>query len=185
MKSKWDDLDYLRQHLERALEDIYRSYQPEFMRVLKREWPSLDQNTCLDIFQDAVILVWTNVKNGNLTHLSSTLSTYLCGIGKNLASGYMRKQGRVSYFDEMLDFLRSGESSAELDFLQREEMELIWKFIDQMDEPYHSVLTLTFKYELSSAEIAEIMNAASDVVVRVQRNRGVKQLKALLKTHLI
>lgn len=184
MKSKWDDLDYLRQHLERALEDIYRFYQPEFIRVLKRKWPALDQNTCLDMFQDAVILVWKKAKNGTL-RLDSTLSTYLCGIGKKLASGFMRKQGRVSYFDDMLDFLRSGESSPELDFLQRQELELIWKYIDQMDEPYHSVLTLTFKYELSSAEIAEIMNAASAEVVRVQRNRGVKQLKALLKTHLI
>ena len=185
MKSKWDDLDFLRQHLERALDDIYRFYQPEFIRVLKREWPFLDQNTCLDIFQDAVILVWKNVKNENLTHLSSTLSTYLCGIGKNLASAYMRKQGRVSHFDDMLDFLQAGESSPELDMLLREELEIIWKFIDQMEEPYHSVLTLTFKYELSSAEIAEIMNAASAVVVRVQRNRGLNQLKALLKTQLI
>ncbi|MCC6459617.1 MAG: sigma-70 family RNA polymerase sigma factor [Saprospiraceae bacterium] len=185
MKSAWDDLDHLKQHLERALDDLYQCYRPAFLRWLQAEYPNLDHHDRLDIFQDTVIVVWNNVRSERLSELRSTLWTYVCGIGKLLAMSKRRKQGRVSYVEDMTEYLKGMDSFSELEFMTRDELDLIWKYIDQLDEPYCSVLTLTFKYDLSSAEIAELMNAASAAVVRVQRNRGMNQLRQLVKTQQI
>ena len=185
MKSAWDDLDHLKQHLERALDDLYQCYRPAFLRWLQADYPTLDHHDRLDVFQDSIIVLWNNIRFERLTELRSSLWTYLCGIGKLLAMSRRRKRNRVSYEDDMAQYFQGDMVFSDSEFLTRDELDLIWKYIDQMDEPYCSVLTLTFKYDLSSAEIAELMNAANAAVVRVQRNRGMNQLRQLLKTQQI
>lgn len=183
MTSAWDDLDHLKRNLERAFEDIYRLYKLPFLRWLQKQWPTLKTEDHLDIFQDTVIQLWLNIQSGRLEVLTASLWTYMCSIGKYLASAYWRKTRRINYFDDMTKQLSEMDPDAENERLTAEMLEGIWQHIDQMEEPNRSILTLTFKYGMSSMEIAVVMNYSTKndaAVVRVQRARALKELKALL-----
>ena len=180
MKSEWDDLDHLKRNLERALKDIYRLYRLPFLGWLRKGWSSLVAEDHVDIFQDTVIQTWENVDSGRLEILHSSLWTYMCGIGKNIARAFWRKNKNLQYFDNMSDYLAEIDPDTEREKLSEEELANIWLHIDQMPEPNRSILTLTFKYGMTSAEIAEVMNYNSEngaTGVRVQRYRALNQLK--------
>ncbi len=182
MKSEWDDLDHLKRNLERAFTDIYRQYQRKLMHWLRLAWSALRLEDREDIFQDSVISTWENIDSGRLNALTN-LYSYIRGIADNLAHAFWRKQKRIHYFDDMFQFLAAIDPDAELEKLTAEQLAQIWAHIDQMNDPNRSILTLTFKYGMSSMEIAEVMHYSTEnqaAGVRQQRKRALDQLKKLL-----
>ena len=78
---------------EQVMAQLYNDYRAPFL-AWARKYFTLDDETLIDVFQDAVIVLYQNVVEEKLTQLDSSLKTYLFGIGKNLLYKRLRKTKR-------------------------------------------------------------------------------------------
>ncbi len=83
------------------------------------------------------------------------MDTWLCAIAKNL---YFKERKRHSrfHFGELTETMmhRTGEEDALARWEERQQVELIQRLLEEMEEPYRSVFTLRIYGELQFSEIA-------------------------------
>lgn len=92
---------------ERVLSYIYREYLPSVRNFLILN--NINQEEASDIFQDALIIIYRKVREGDLK-LSCEFKTYLISVARNLLLNSIRKKNRelklsdeYSYFEELDD----------------------------------------------------------------------------------
>ena len=102
----------------------------------------------------------------------SKLSTWLCGIAKNLYLTYLRKHPAHEDVDEAELFVNSAEEEA-LENLGRVEL---LKKLHELEEPYREVTYLRAFGGLSFAEIGEVMGKTENWA-RVTFYRGKEKLR--------
>jgi len=131
-----------------------------------------------DIFQDALIVLYHQIKKGNLT-LTSSLQTYLYSICRNLWLKKLRRSSReVELSDGLQQYVAIEEShlkTLEVD----EEKVVIAKFLNQLDKGCKEVLTYFYFEKIRMAEIAKRMGLSSEQVAKNKKAGCMKKLKAL------
>ena len=126
----------------------------------------------------------------------SKVSTWLFAIGLNLARASLRKKKRFDTLDEAgIDRLQpvfkagmptqraadwNPEKLAELS----ERRELVREAIQQLPEDYAMVVTLRDIDEMSTTEVAEMLNI-SEGAVRVRLHRARQALRKLLEKYIV
>lgn len=83
---------------QKSLGMLYESYRQEFLRWVMKDFHCPEDDS-KDIFQVAVLAVYENIQKGKLDHLTSSLKTYLFGVGKNLAHEWTRRNQRNQPFE--------------------------------------------------------------------------------------
>lgn len=118
----------------------------------------------------------------------SLFSTWLIGIGINLARVSARKASRATVLsDEDLELLQeplsaSNEWNPGKMVESAERQRIVQEAIAQLPEDHRTVVTLRDIEELATPEVAEILNL-SEGAVRVRLHRARKALKTLLSRH--
>jgi RNA polymerase sigma factor (sigma-70 family) len=172
-----DELSAFQRDPNRSTAGLYANCRPKFIRW-GQENHRVSPHDLADIFQNAVIIAVLNIESGRLSTLVGTLCTYLFGVGKNLIQAFLRKGKRISMpGDEFMPRPSESAPSPEAQLLDNESDELLWKKIDSIGEPYRSILILTYKEEMNSQEIADVLGYASPEVVRQVRKRGIDKLR--------
>ena len=62
-------------------EDIYAMYRSDFLSFAANKF-NCDNNEATDVFQDAVIALYENIRDGKITVFESSIKTYLFSIAK-------------------------------------------------------------------------------------------------------
>lgn len=83
IKEEVDIFAQLQKDPNPVLVKIYREYRKEFLSWAYNNYGA-GEDDALDSFQDAMIILYKNVREGKLTDLQSSLKTYLFSIGKNV-----------------------------------------------------------------------------------------------------
>ncbi len=83
---------------QKALSRLYENFRSEFLRWIMKDFRCPEDDT-KDLYQVAVLIVYENIQKGKLDHLTSSLKTYLFGVGKNLAHEWSRKAQRKLPFE--------------------------------------------------------------------------------------
>lgn len=86
-------IDLIRQGGQPELGRIYETYRKEFLHWITRDFHCSEDDS-KDIYQVTILIFHDNIKAGKLTHMASSLKTYLFAIGKNVAREMMRKAQR-------------------------------------------------------------------------------------------
>lgn len=164
---------------ERVVEQIYQQYRPSFLQWAARHYP-LAEPELLDVYQDAVIILYQNVVEEKVTELRSTISTYLFGIAKNLILKKLRKQKRTAVrLDEI------PEVAVAPQFLQKSEEEdqqyHIRQALSRLGGTCRQILEFFYYYEFSLEVIAERLDYKNSNTVKAQKHRCMKQLEEVLK----
>lgn len=174
-------LDDLRNDPDGSLRLIYRNWQGEFIGLVSK-YSRLDREQLADIFQDAAIILIQNVRSGKLEVLTSSVKTYLFGIGKKLLLKRHAAPVREVFLPEINDSVANGFEIPIHQAIETDETsQFLRKAIGQIGEICHRILTLTFYDNLRSAAIAEEMGYSDETVVRVQRLRCMRKLRELVK----
>lgn len=174
-------IDDLRNDPDGALRTIYRSWQGEFTSLVSK-YSRLDRDELADIFQDAAIILVQNVRSGKLEVLTSSVKTYLFGIGKKLLLKRHSVPVRTVFLPEINDAIaNSFEFSAHQAIETDETSQQLRTALGQLGDICQRILTLTFYDNLRSAAIAKTMGYSDETVVRVQRLRCMRKLRELVK----
>lgn len=130
-----------------------------------------------DVTQDTFIKAYLHIAN---FRGECTIQSWLFKIARNIALNYNRTAflKRVTLVDkvERTGYIRSAED----DFLDRDTTNEIWRNVLELSTPYREVIILDAKYDMSLAEMAQLLGiSVGTVKSRLHRARA--KLSARLK----
>jgi RNA polymerase sigma factor (sigma-70 family) len=76
---------------------LYSSYRNEFVKYYIRKLKFTEEE-CADAFQEAIVILYENIRDGKLTEMTSTVKTYLFSIGKFKLLNILKKSQHHSNF---------------------------------------------------------------------------------------
>jgi len=163
---------------EEATRAIYHLYRDEFLNFL-RKIHNGDKNDLLDIYSDAFIHVCNKIYFNELT-LTSSLKTYLFGVGRNMMMEYLRKRNKNQeiYQSEIKDEVEEDYS------IKMERERIVQEELKELGEPCVSILTLKFWNNLSGEEIAEELEFKNADVVKTRRYKCIQQLRKKIELRI-
>lgn len=128
------------------IEAIYKEYFHDVYQYLLKL--TSDKTLAEELTADTFLKV---IKYKNNFKGNSQLKTWIISIAKNNFLNYIKKNKNVDLY-ENLDDLKIEESFERL-FIVQEEVDLIYKILEELKEPYQEVFRLRIMDELSFKEI--------------------------------
>ncbi|MDN5210826.1 sigma-70 family RNA polymerase sigma factor [Fulvivirgaceae bacterium BMA12] len=174
----------IRQGGNEGLIEIYKLYRSEFFSWSQRQF-SLDDAASADLFQDTIISLRKNIVKGKLTHLSSSLKTYLFAIGKHLALSRLRRDSKTVLSDDLLKLQLSEDFITDAPLKNREKKKYISQILQELGEPCYSILRLYYYENFSMESIARYLDYKNENVVKSQKLRCIKTLKERVSDHKV
>lgn len=129
-----------------------------------------------DLAQEAFIVAWRKLAG---LKKRESLGAWLCGIARNLARDWMRKQSKrpTVALDSVAEPAHPAVESGEEARLRQERSETVWTALSDIPEAYREPLVLFYRQDRSIRAIAETL-ALSEDCVKQRLSRGRKMLKA-------
>ena len=154
-----------------SMEDVYREHSHMVYQYLLSL--SHDADLAEELTQETF---YQAIRRIDYFNAESKVSTWLCGIAKNLFYAYLRKHPPTEILDENSTLCKSAESEV---MSSLDKMDLL-KQIHFLKEPGREVIHLRLYGNLSYAEIGEIMGK-SENWARVTFYRAKEQLRKELQ----
>jgi len=176
-------LDDLKKGSDTVLRHVYEDNRDKFLNYAKRYHLSEEEN--IDIYQDAYVIFYENVMTGKITDFTSSISTYLFGIGKYLIFDRLRKNKKT--ISGEFDLSRVGENDRIIDEIEIDkqeltiEQQLLQKHFSALGQKCRDLLTLFYYRGFTINEIMKAGGYNSENVVRSQKSRCMKTLKERIK----
>ena len=169
---------------EETLKAIYRDFRDDFLHWAQRTF-NTGEDDAADTFQDAVIILYRNVASGRLTHLSSSLKSYLFGIGKNLLKKKQSLKGRITFVENIDDAMTG---AFDLTILQGDDLnhrqQLMRKALGMLTDVCREIIFLFYYKRYSMEAIKEKMGYNSEEVARSRKKKCMTLLTGIVKEKL-
>lgn len=158
-------------------------------RSFLRKTYSLTEDESKDVFQEAFITLFTQIKDGSFVEREAKMSTYFTRICMNKAHEYLRQKGKaVSPQDELSLSILSGEIlSEQIDSLigleadssniQSQKEALVEQIIRKLDEPCDKLLWGFYWDNLSLGTLAEMLGYKGANSIKVIKHRCVEKFR--------
>ena len=160
------------------LNDFYKENRSAFLQWGEKKF-SLERDDLLDIYQNAMIVLYENIKHNRIDGLQSSVTTYLYGIAKNLVYKYYRKNELINRHEvrlsEHYQFLSSNNAELETYY------NTLHKALNNMKEPCKTIINLFYIRGLKLSMVASKLNYSSTDVLKTQKSRCLKKLKDLVR----
>ncbi len=160
-----------------ALQQFYSAHRREFVSWVQKGF-GYPPEEAADIYQDSIIVVYENILSEKITTLNASLKTYLFSIGKNKLLRKIDKDKKME--SEHGSITRLTEVGAEFDDEQElnERYQAFAEHFETMGDPCKSILQLFYFRNLAMQTIATMMGYKNEDVVKSQKVRCLKTLKA-------
>lgn len=136
---------------------------------------NLEKDELLDIYQNAMIILFENLRHNRMNGLQSSVVTYLYGIAKNLIFKHHRKNELINRHEVRLKEHYRFLSCTTEDF---EKMYIIVsKALARMTEPCKSIIRLFYIEGLQLSAIADRLSYSKTDVLKTQKSRCLKKLR--------
>jgi RNA polymerase sigma-70 factor (ECF subfamily) len=159
---------------ESALVEVYDKYKPEFLNYFK----SYDINTqsIVDIYQDSIIVIYQKVLCQKIELTTSSLKTYIFGIGKNKVYDYFKGK-RIK--TDKIETLKVEDQDFEIEKEPNIYEKTLAKNLDLISESCQRILKLFYYRGLSIKEIVKQTDYKDENTVKSHKSRCLKRLKEL------
>ena len=151
---------------------LYKSYFTPVYRYIYFRVGS--KNEAEDLTQDVFVKAYTSFNHYSYSGKSPL--AYFYTIARNAVIDYRRKKKMLIMDDEDLITIADESDSPQEQSIKNEDAEMIRKKIALLSEDQQDVIVMRFIDELSTKEIATILNKSEDVVRQLQ-SRGLKSLR--------
>ena len=178
-------LEDLRGGSDRILKQVYEENRGKFLNFARRY--SLSEEENIDVYQDAYIIFYDNIMSGKVEKFTSSISTYLFGIGKYLIFDKMKKNKRQinSEFDLSL-VGKEDELVSTIELKEPElttEQTLLKRHFGTLGKQCQELLTLFYYRGYTIQEIMQAENYNSENVVKSAKSRCMKTLRERIQAN--
>ena len=160
---------------------IYGLYRSEFIHFFKQRL-SKSEDAIFDIYQDAFLELCNKIHSNKLneSNLTSSLKTYLFGVGKFMLMAVNRKNHKqiLELFSDVPDITDDEPG------LGIENEKIVQNAVNQIGEPCHTLLVKQYWEDKSGEEIAIELSYKNADTVKNQKYRCIQKLKKEL-AHMI
>lgn len=159
------------------------------LSYLRKTFPVQDEDLC-DIYQESSTALFMNIRDGKLSHLTSTLSTYFLRICINQTLKFIGKQKKVvPMFDERTITNKDTFRSDKIDELYQlctedEEAEkvscaekIVQKIIDSMPDTCKNIFKGYYWDNLTTSTIADMFGFANANSVKTQKYKCLQKFQ--------
>jgi RNA polymerase sigma factor (sigma-70 family) len=165
---------------ERTLNELYNKTRPAFIRWGLKDYDCSEEEV-IEIFQKAFTVLYFNVRDGKLTEMSSTVETYLLGVGKLMFLELFRRRARAGQsLDDVPDV-----AVLDTDYLDKEtrnhRQQVTAQLLAQLGESCRQILKLYYFRKFSMESIAEDMGYKNDKVAKKKKYECLKQLRDMVE----
>lgn len=115
-----------------------------------------------ELLQDTYIELYYTLERKKALKLEEDISAYLKGISKNVIKKLYRnrykERAKIVYFEKDLDYMdikQEEEQNLEADFINRENVEQIWNYLNSKNVLIAKIFYLYFTLDLKIRDIAE------------------------------
>ncbi len=164
---------------ERSLNNWYKQTRPAFIRWGVKNYDCTEDEV-IEVFQKAFTVLYFNVRDGKLTEMSSSLETYLLGIGKRLFLEHFRRRAKAGVsLDQLPD-----TAALDTDYIDKESrnhrQQSAAKLLAQLGETCRQILILYYFRKFSMEAIAEEMEYKNDKVAKKKKYECLKRLRDMV-----
>jgi RNA polymerase sigma-70 factor (ECF subfamily) len=176
-------IDLIKSGDQLALRKIYDENRNTFVKFARKY--NVKEYDALDIYQDAIIILYNNIVNGKIKDLNSKISTYLFAIGKYKIFQLHRDNKKI----ELNNDLHLEEENIYLDVnLYNEKLtkqqKLLKHYFPLLGNRCQEILKLYYFEGYNLDEITKILAYSDKKVLKSQKSRCVKQLKGWINKKL-
>jgi len=159
---------------------LYREFQSKILRMVQKN--NGNEEDALDIFQEGVIALWTNIAQGKFQiQDSAKLSTYLYALCRNIWISKIRKKKTTFSIDDNPQLEVAAEVDEWEDYYQQiRELE---KLFDQLGNACRQLLSLFYYQKAALKTIAKAMKI-TEKTAKNNKYRCMQQLRALYQTKI-
>jgi RNA polymerase sigma-70 factor (ECF subfamily) len=175
-------LDSIRNGEKAQLENLYKAHKQEFVNWVSGKY-SCSNDEAKDAFQFAIITLYENLRSNRITHLDSSIKTYLFAVGKHKI---LEQQKSSIRFSRKLD-----EEIPEIEDINKwdndlyeESLQLVEKCLDKLGEPCKSLLQLYYYHGLSMEEITERMQYKNRLTSKNLKYKCINRLRKMFYEEL-
>lgn len=172
-KAHQDWIVELKQEGLQAVERLYEQWREEFLAFAHRYGAS--QEDILDAYQDALIILYENVRKGKLKKLSSTPKTYLFSIGKYTLLNKLKRQGKEREVAQ--EATASTVEWEEVDDQLNDRQQQLLAALERLGKSCRELINLFYYQKLSIREIVAQTGLKNENTVKAQKSRCVKSLR--------
>ena len=159
-----------------VLDKLYVDFRGPFINYFKKY--QIDEEEIKDIYQDTMIAFYQKGVQGKLGGVTSSIKTYIFGIGKHKAVDFLRKSAKnptnISF--EKDEYEQINIENEELSIKQRK----LNQHFTALGKSCQKMLRLFYYRGLSIEEIVKIGNYKNANTVKSHKSRCVKQLRTLV-----
>lgn len=169
-------VDGFRKNDEKILKEVYQRVFPKVrIHVLQNNG---DENHARDIFQQAFIACWLNVKDDKVDAQGS-LEAYLFTIARNKWTDHLRSaRFRKTVRQDMMPVLIEEEDEVDSETEERREREILQQAIGELGAECKDLLTRFYFERRNMQEIAETLGIGA-ASARNKKYRCMEHLRAL------
>ncbi|MEM6261570.1 MAG: sigma-70 family RNA polymerase sigma factor [Bacteroidota bacterium] len=166
---------------ERTLHELYESYRSPFIGYLIKTY-QCSEDRAVQVYQKAFTVFYFNIKDGKVQELTSTLKTYLFGIGKRVMFEFFREDAKSSAsLDDapevqVLDLSYLSQESAD----HREKV--VKTLLGQLGDKCREILKLYYFQRFSMESIADELGYKNDKVAKKKKYECLQKLRSMMES---
>ncbi|MFZ6011868.1 MAG: RNA polymerase sigma factor [Bacteroidota bacterium] len=172
------ELELVKQGDKTLLKSLYKKHRNSFVRWAQWKYPG--EGDLFDIYQQAFTIFYYNVKEGKFNGLSSSIQTYLFGIGKNLLNKKLQRKVAM----EPLEDIQEAELPTDTIFEQYEATHrqmLVKAVLENIGEPCRSILVKYYYGNFTMEAIAENLGYKTAMVVKKKKCECLMKIRKALQ----
>ncbi|MGB3464952.1 MAG: sigma-70 family RNA polymerase sigma factor [Cyclobacteriaceae bacterium] len=156
---------------EKALDYLYKKHYRMMTKIVLSN--SGSEQEAMDVYQDALLVLWQKAIRGNLV-LTSKISTFLYSICLNLWRKELDRKSRLS--NEVKD--SETYQTHDVD----EKVRIVRECIDELGDTCKKILTYHYFDGMSMPDIAEKMNFANTDTAKTKKYKCKKRLDTMIRS---
>lgn len=159
---------------EKILFQLYESYRDEFVSwAIRNHQISIEE--AKDVFQEAIVGLYKNVKGGKADSLESSIKTYLFGIGKNIILNLLKRKGIENKAYEQFT---ETQETVNPDYYDREHLvSLVSRIYSALGSPCKEVLELYYEKGFDMESVAMRLGYKNADVAKKKKYECLKSLE--------
>jgi len=178
--SKYSDIEILNAIAQGANSKVflylYEKIFPKVKNYILKNNGDIDESK--DIFQDALLIFCTKVKNGTYTH-QTEIDGFIYAVSRNLWINRLKTKAKNIHLQLELEEVYSTEDTERL-IIFKEREQTVEKLFNQLGEVCRKLLLYTIYDKLTMSEVCKKMNFANENVAKTKNYKCKQRLISLV-----
>lgn len=167
---------------EKPYFNLYKTHRESFIT-----WATFSYNISTedtkDLYQETFVILWNNIREGKLTHLTADIKTYIFSIGKHLILNFIKKNERSVTFEPAM-LINKSYQPFDMTHNNEHNRIMVDEYLSKLDPKERRILEMYYIEEKDMKTIASELGYKNADVAKKRKYEVFRKLAGLVKNNL-